>query len=296
MNENTIDTILRRAPRVRAPDGLLEKLNEAIQLPAREMPHRCARGNELTCWSRRWLPALGFALWFLGCVIVFGIQASRLAELREQRRALEAANAAGHRQALAAETALTLAEGELARLKKDLADVGRLQTELQQLRAEIQEAGDLRAQNLQLRDELKSQTAPPPKPAEDFFAVATARAERTRCVNSLKRLGLAARIWANDSKSDVMPDRVTLKAALSKIKTNEDETQNYQEDILFCPSDGVTSYEFLGPGAPESVPELIFSRCPIHNSYGLSDGSVQQVDPNKIQMVKKDGWWILQPR
>jgi hypothetical protein len=245
---------------------------------------------------RRWLPALGFAVWFLGCVVVFGIQASRLAELREQHRVLESARAAAAQQALAAETSRATVDAELERLKKDLVDVQRLRTELQQLRAEEQQAADLRAQNQQLRDELKSQTAPPPKPEEDFFAMATLRAERTRCVNSLKRLGMAARIWANDSKTDVMPDRATLKAALPTIEMNGDETTHFQEEVLFCPSDGVTSYEFLSPGATESRPEIIFSRCPIHNIYGLCDGSVQQINPAKVQMVKKDGWWILQQR
>ena len=296
MNENTIETILRHSPRVRTPAGLLEQLTHDIQLPERGIAYQSDSSSASLHWIRRWLPALGFALWFLGCVIVLGIQASRMAELREQRRALEAAKALTARQAFAAETSRTAAKSELERLKKDWADVQRLRAELQQLRAEAQETADLRAQNSQLRDELKSQTAPPPKPEEDFFAMATLHAERTRCVNSLKRLGLAARIWANDSKTDVMPDRATLKAALSKLKTNEDETQNYQEDILFCPSDGVTSYEFVSPGATESRPEIIFSRCPIHNIYGLCDGSVQQIDPAKVHAVKKDGWWVLRPR
>ena len=296
MNENTIETILRHAPRVRPPAGLLEKLTHEIQLPEQDIAHQHDSSSASLHWIRRWLPALSFALWFLGCVIVFGIQASRMAELREQRRALESARTTASRQALAAGTSRTVAEGELERLKKDLIDVQRLRTELQQLRAEAQETADLRAQISQLRDELKSQTAPPPKAEEDFFAVATMRAERTRCVNSLKRLGLAARIWANESKTDIMPDRATLKAALPTLVTNGDDRMHFQEEVLFCPSDGVTSYEFVSPGATESRPEIIFSRCPIHNIYGLCDGSVQQINPNKVQMVKKGGWWVLQPR
>src|SRR6185369_9142212 len=108
MNENTIETILRQSPRVRIPAGLLEKLANDIQLPERSaafrpahMETRCPSSNGL----RRWLPALGFALWFLGCVVVFGIQASRIAELREQRRVFESAKMTTEQRALAAEAA-----------------------------------------------------------------------------------------------------------------------------------------------------------------------------------------------
>jgi len=299
MNENTIETILRQSPRVRTPSGLLEKLTNDIQLPERSAttcPTHMETNRPSSNGLRRWLPALGFALWFLGCIVVFGIQANRIAELREQRHALESSKAASVQQALAADTLRATAEGELERLKQELADVQRLRAEMEQLRADAQELTTLKAQNQQLHEELRSQTAPPPKPEEDFFALATMRAERTRCVNSLKRLGLAARIWVNDKKGDFMPDRATLKAALPTIIMGRENPMHFEESLLFCPSDGVTSYEIVSPSSSEDRPETIFSRCPIHNIYGLCDGSVQQIDPKQFEMVKKDGVWILQKR
>jgi hypothetical protein len=154
----------------------------------------------------------------------------------------------------------------------------------------MQELSALRAQNQQLREELKAQTAPAPKPEEDFFAVAQARTERNKCVQNLKQLGLSARIWANDSKSDRMPDLATLKAYLPNVRGWDGDK------VIVCPADGTTNYEIVSPGAPESLPEIIFSRCRIHNNYGLSDGSVQQIDPSLVHMVQKDGWWILKRR
>ena len=68
------------------------------------------------------------------------------------------------------------------------------------------------------------------------------------------------------------------------------------EEIFVCPKDGTTSYEIVSPGAPESRPEIIFSRCPIHDAFGLSDGSVQQPDLKRTKMVQKDGWWVLEER
>jgi hypothetical protein len=294
MNDNTLEKLLRKAPPVRPPAGLLEQLQRDIELPGptAQTSHPASRTTHAIGF-RRWIPALGFALWFLGCIVVLGIQASQMAELREQHRAWEAAHAAAAQRALVAEAARAKAAAELSQLKKDLADVQRLRAELQELRAESAELVETRAQNEQLRAELKAQTALPPKPEEDFFAVVQERAARTRCVNSLKRLGLAALIWASKSISDVMPDQATLKAGLPAIG---DDKHRFDDKIFVCPGDRATNYEILGHGAPIRLPELIYARCPVHNIFGLCDGSVQQINSSRTHMVKKDDWWILKER
>jgi multidrug efflux pump subunit AcrA (membrane-fusion protein) len=293
MNTDHIENLLQKAPRLRTPAGLLDELQSTVELPrADSSTQRSKLETRNSAWFRRWMPAMGFALWFLGCMVVFGIQNSQLAELRVRQRASDSAQAASAQQALAAETLRAATEIELEQLRKDLADVQRLRAEIGQLRAEMQELATLRAQNQQLREEMKSQTTPAPQPKEDFFAVAQERAGRTRCVNSLKQLGLAARMWANESKSDVMPDGATLEAALPNLRAS----MPLGEKIFLCPSDRTIRYEILGPGAPERRPEIIYSRCPVHNIFGLSDGSVQQIDPTHVHMVQKDGWWILERR
>ena len=148
MNTDIMEQLLRKAPPVRTPLGLLHNLQSDITLPhhASRITHHASpnQGGRF----RRWMPALGFALWFLGCIVVFGIQASRIAELKEQNNAFQVANAATAEQAANAEGSNATA-AELERLKKDLADVRRLRAEIEQLRAETQELTALRAQNQQ---------------------------------------------------------------------------------------------------------------------------------------------------
>ena len=284
MNPDLIDQLLRKAPPVRTPAGLLEQLEAAIQLPraTATVTNHPLRGTH-SSWFRRWLPALGFTLWFLGCLVVFGFQASRMAGLLEQQRALESAQAAAAQQALSAEAARLAAVTELEQLKKQWAEVQKLRPEIEQLRAAMQELAALRAQNQQLREELKAQVVPAPKPEEDFFAVAQARAERIECVQNLKQLGLAARIWSNDHGDKFPASFLAMSNELVAPK------------VLVCPGDAMkteasdwsqfnasanVSYEFLKPGAKQAdvTAEIIF-RCPVHGHTGLGDGSVRQGMP-----------------
>jgi hypothetical protein len=283
MNTDAVEKLLRKAPPVRTPAGLLQDLQSEIALPQHEsrITHREPLSSNR--WLRRWLPALGFALWFFGCVVVFGLQANWINELRQQKRALESATATTAQQAFAAEGSRSVLTAELEQLKKDLADVQRLRAEVEQLRAEMLELAALRTQNRQLREKLQAHTAaPPPKPKEDFFAIAADRAARTRCINNLKQVGLAARIWANKNKLGTLPpDTESLKLYLSR------------ETLLFCPADETTSYEILSPGAPENHPEIVYACCPIHNNAGMVDGSAQMLG-SQGRVVQRDGKWVLE--
>ena len=101
-----------------------------------------------------------------------------------------------------------------------------------------------------------------------------------QCVNNLKQLGLAARIWSNDHDDKFPANFLTLSNELVAPK------------VLVCPGDAMktqasdwsqfnasanVSYEFLKPGAKqgEVSAEIVF-RCPIHGHTGLGDGSVRQ--------------------
>lgn len=278
MNTERIENILRKAPRPAVPAGLLPELNAAVELPARTRVERdvvTASG-----WFRRWFPALGFAAWFLGCLIVLGVQANRIAVLKEQARA----NQSAVDETSMAETAQlnSAAALELERLRTDLANVERLRTEVTRLRAELAELSKLQEENNRLRAELKAQgRVTVIKPEEDFFAVAQDRMSRVACINHIKQFCLGARIYANESKTDAMPrDTASFIQHLKGV-----------EKVLFCP-DGA-AYEIVSPRASESRPEVVFMRCTVHRNVGMVDGSAQQLSPSN-KLVQRDGVTVIE--
>jgi hypothetical protein len=141
----------------------------------------------------------------------------------------------------------------------------------------------------------------PPNP--DFFAQAEedmrAKALSIRCVNNLKQIGLAARIWANDNSDILPPNWLSMSNELSTPK------------ILICPADSAraaaidwvsfsaanVSYEYLNPNGSEEEPQVVLARCPIHNHVCLSDGSVQQLGKNRrITRNPNDGkYYVIDP-
>ena len=280
MNDDTIEQLLRKAPRVPAPKALRDELERNIELPIPRPIIKHQGPPAPTAWIRRWLPAMSFGVWFLVCSVVFAVQAVRISELREQSRIRQTAERSAAEQVQAAEKARAAATAELEQLKRDLTDVQRLRVEVDQLRAEAAELATLRAQNQQLRDELKAAGKLPVKPEEDFFATASERATRIKCINNIKQVCLAARIWANDHGRDTLPnDYEAMKKEL------------VDEKITFCPKDGVR-YEILSPGASELQPEIVYIRCLIHSNAGLTDGSAQQLS-QMHQVVQRDGKWII---
>jgi hypothetical protein len=280
MNEQMIEELLRKAPPVRTPPGLLKDLQSSIELPRAAMNHASRITNHV---FRRWLPALGLALWFVGCVVMFGIQARQIAELKRAKESARIANTAVPSASDLAQSRQRLLQSELEQLRKNAADAQRLRGEVEQLRTRASELETLRAQNQQLRVELKSQTAAPPKPEEDFFFQA-ADAMRTRCVNYLKQVGLAARLWAKDSNTDAMPTEIV--QMLPYLGGAEGAAK-----LLHCPADGTTAYLLLSPGASENDPNVVFARCPIHNNACMVDGSVMQL--GNIPVSQKNGKWII---
>jgi hypothetical protein len=279
MNADRLEKLLQKAPSVRTPPALLQDLQSEIVLP-RDASRSTRRDSLDRAWFRRWVPALGFALWFLGCVVVLGIQASRIAEVREQKRVLASAKMSAEQQALAAETPATTSSNEIEQLKKDLADVQRLRTETEQLRLELAELPKIRMENDQLRAGLKPPVITEPAPEQDFFSFQADRATKVKCVHNLKQVGLAARLWAKDNGDVLAPSFEAMKAELNTDK------------VTFCPSDGTTRYELLSPGASQAEPQIVYTCCPVHQNVGLADGSVQMLRENQ-KVVQRDGKWVI---
>jgi hypothetical protein len=111
------------------------------------------------------------------------------------------------------------------------------------------------------------------------LAKAKSKAQQINCVNNLKQIGLAARIYSGDNKETFPPNFLSMSNELNTPR------------ILVCPADSQhtpanswadfdprrnVTYEYLKPGIAENqaMGQVIF-RCPIHNNVGMGDGSVQ---------------------
>jgi hypothetical protein len=300
MNDATIENLLSRAPKPSPPPELLRLLHTGIALPAAKTA--AAKAHEWQSPLRRWFPALAFSVFLLSCAIMIAVQANWSTNLRRQNETLRTATA-GLPQLREQHAALEKAQAqqdELARLRKDNEDLHKLQAEAAQLRGLPGEIQRLQAENRRLATSL-SAPAPSAGVSANFFDEARQEAERIQCVNNLKQIGLAFRIWAQDNNDKYPTSLVVMSNELSTTK------------ILVCPSDqarlpyaslgfgqfqdNMTSYQFTVQPDDLKYPQCIIAKCPIHRNYLLADGSVQQVNPKKpaYREVQKNGRWYLEP-
>ena len=236
---------------------------------------------------------------FLRIVFVLALVASLAANaflwqrLSQQNAETEAARVAAseaealraENEALKSKTAPTAGNAESDR------ELARLRNEVSQLR---KQAGDAAAQlakeSAQLRSQLAAANqnlAQKEKDAEALKAAAAQTAETQQnkeraqfiaCMNNMKQIGLAARIWANDHGNIFPPDLLAMRNELVTPK------------VLVCPaappaaqpaadwtqfSAAMISYQFMNPNGSPADPTKVLTMCPIHGHVGLSDGSVQ---------------------
>src|SRR5262249_37049042 len=140
MNDAQIEHLLRQAPRPPAPSGLKQELLSNIRL-ARIEP---VPAETRPLW-RRWFPALAFGVWLLGCLVVLGMQPSRLFELRRENENLRAAT-------IASEQAENTASGQLPttkaeQIRKENEELVTLREEVARLRSSARDLSALRAEN-----------------------------------------------------------------------------------------------------------------------------------------------------
>jgi len=291
--ESQIEELLRHAPRPAAPTELRDKLTGQIQLPTRA----AASVNGVSSlhprsWWQRWWPALAPATASVACAVVIAVQQNEIATLQQTVRGLNAAlTAATNSPPDKIQAPPTSSVGPAAETEAE--EIARLQQRAASLTAEI---GRLEAVQ-QVNAGLRSQISAPvgfSQPELDALAAAKERAQSIACINNLKQIGLAVRIYADDYNGVNPPDFLSMSNELGSPK------------ILFCPASTnhpsvktwtdfaatVASYEFLAAGVTNAAaePQRILTRCPIHNNIGLCDGSVQKVGKDHPEWtVERDG-------
>jgi hypothetical protein len=178
-------------------------------------------------------------------------------------------------------------------------EIEQLKQQAAQLKAEIAQLEKFRTENPQLRAQL-SKAGLPPELQEFSVAMQEAKdkAQRIACVNNLKQIGLAVRIWSNDKGDTNPPNFFVLSKELNSPK------------ILVCPADTTKqaaadwssftlancSYEYMGGRSSALEPNCVLARCPIHGTVGLCDGSVHQLSPERAAqvLINRDGKLYLE--
>ncbi len=289
-----LEAMLRRAPVPRPPNDLKAKLLRDARRGDLRPATDLHRGGGAGLWSsmeagwRRWLLLLVPTGIAAALATVAVVQRDQIREIRAElqqsatKPSPAAASGPGAEAAGAVAAASDLTDERrdivrlrelLARLEVDAATLARLETENAQLKASMAAA--------------RASMAPEFKELEGTRD----RADSIRCVNNLKNMGLAVRVYATDNGDEFPPDMVSMKNELSTPK------------ILVCPADtGRTpaeswesysaanlSYEFLspGPGKWEFEPTRVLFRCPIHGHVGMCDGSVQ------MRVAKDHPEWLV---
>lgn len=291
--EPEIERLLRQAPRPAAPAGLRQAiLREAPSgLPARS----AVFDSPWLGWLNSRRVALGAVCLALATLGVVAVQQAELSQLRLQvddlRRQLEArrAPAPTPNSALSSTTPAATVQR-----RSDREDLERLRVEVPQLQAEKARLEALAAENQALRSELVA--TPPRMLPDDVEALRQVRdrAQQRRCMNNLKQLGLAVRLYATDNH-DVFPvDMLSITNYLGTPK------------ILWCPADtnrqwaaswnvftpANLSYEYLAADGSETDASRVLFRCSVHRgNVGLCDGSVAPLSEQMQaeRLVTKNG-------
>ena len=196
-----------------------------------------------------------------------------------EAEALRAENEALKNQSTARPAATDAASLELARLRNEVGPLRKQAGEVESLRAQAAEASKLRAQVTAKQKELaeaESGLAEAAKITPEELLGLKHEAQAVGCINHMKQIGLAARLWAKEHDGVFPPDLAALKDQIPSVK------------VLFCNAapGGVQAanwaefdpktmgYQFLNPNGSVNEPQKPLAFCPFHNNTVLSDASV----------------------
>jgi hypothetical protein len=295
MKTTEIENLLRRAPQPKPPADLEQRLKAQIQRGPRFAPQSAT--VRPGAWLARWWPALAPTAVSLACAAGLTVQELEISGLKANHQ-LTADHPAldGNVPKQAAPRESGIGSQDLSSSEQD--EVTRLRGVAATLSAEVSKLEQMRAENDKLRGQLASRAAGVFTPEETAaLEAARDRVLRIQCINNLKQLGLAVRVWAMDNHEMTPPNVLCMSNEMSSFT------------ILICPADtgrqpakdpssftaANCSYEFLAPSAPDNEPDRILFRCPIHGNIGMCDGSVQSAigKEHPDWIVQRDGKYLL---
>jgi hypothetical protein len=201
--------------------------------------------------------------------------ASEVDELRRQNQELQSSRASA--QAVASGSDVQ----ELARLRNEVGQLRKQAAETESLRAQAAEAAQLRAELAATKRGLadaEGELAEAVKIPPEQLQALKQEAQSAACINNMKQIGIAARLWAQDNEGVFPPNLAVMKLELVTPK------------ILFCPAapggvqatdwaqlnPSTISYQYLNPNGTPNEPQKVLTTCPIHGHIGRSDGSVEK--------------------
>jgi len=294
MTTPEIESILRRAPHPKAPASLKDRLEaDALAHEIQSKKNAPLSSRDFRSWLTRWWPALAPAAVSLACAAVFSVQQSEIRGLKQTIQS-SAGIAAGTEAvpAIAGERAEVDAS-VAATVENEKAEIARLKALVVRLSPEVKELEQMRAEDDRLRQQIRAAHEAVLTPDETkALENARDRAFSIQCVNNLKQIGLAVRVWANDHGEMTPPQ---IQAMSNEVSTPK---------ILVCPADNGrqvavdwasftsanTSYEYLAPSVPgEKEPNRVLFRCALHGNICLGDGSVQ------MGAAKRNPEWLITP-
>ena len=288
--DNEIEARLRAAPQPQPPAGLKSKLLATVTLPT----SRNSQHYTLTAprpWWIRWWPSLAAGGLTAVCLVVVGAQQSQIRQMQQSIQELQqkvsgttrpAAKPAANAATDAANLALPNGRAELAQLRQAAAA----------LAGEVQALENLKVANQQLRSRPALQGA---LDTEEIQALQSMKdkASRIMCVNNLKQLGLAVRIWETDHGDQFPPDVLSLRneaGGSTKLLVCPADSSRQAAESWAVLSPANISYEYLAASGNPTEPQRVMFRCPIHGNVALCDGSVQQAGlDHPERFTQRDG-------
>jgi hypothetical protein len=296
LTEQQIENLLRLPPRPRAPRGLKERLIMQTQsTPGQPRQTVIARARD--GWLLRWWPALVPAGLSLVCAVVLAVQQK---EIRELKQAIQSLSANAPSEGTVSKPKASEDDSSTHSSAKQQEEIAQLKEQVGKLTAEISQLEQMRSENLNLRAQL---AAPP---SAGFTSEEMADMEKLRekamssqCVNNLKQLALAVRMWANDHEGAFPLDILSATNEINTPKIFACPADKERQPAVDWPSfnrNANCSYEWFAPLSTDG-PNRVMLRCVAHGSIALCDGSVQ-ADVGKTHpewVVNRDGKLYFEP-